>query len=84
MTGKPKMAQGRGNAVAVALMVMVAFFAALEVASATSYPVAGTYGWQFPPGTDTTYYNTWSAKQKFVVGDFLGMLQTVPSLFLSV
>lgn len=83
MTGKPKMVQGRGNAVAVALMVTVAFFAALEVASATSYAVAGTYGWQFPPGTDTTYYDTWSAKQKFVVGDSLGVLQTLPSLLLS-
>lgn len=84
MTGKPKMVQGRGNAVAVALMVMVAFFAASEVVSATSYTVAGSYGWTYPPGTDTTYYDTWASKQKFVVGDTLGVLQTLPSLVLSV
>jgi hypothetical protein len=78
------MVQGRGNAAAVALMVMVAFFAALEVVSATAYTVAGTYGWQFPPGTDTNYYDTWASKEKFVVGDTLRELQTLPSLFLSV
>lgn len=78
------MVQGRGNAVAVALMVMVAFFATLEVASATAHTVAGTYGWNYPPGSDTNYYNTWSSKQTFVVGDTLGVLQTLPSLFLTV
>ncbi|XP_024365881.1 uncharacterized protein [Physcomitrium patens] len=63
------MAQGRSSAMAV--LVIVAVLAFSQAVTAKDYNVGGTLNWDFPPGTDVGYYDTWSSQQKFVAGDSL-------------
>lgn len=61
------MAQGRGNAVGVLFVASLLAFAHTVVG--VDHVIGGTNKWDYPPGTDTNYYATWSAKHNFVVGD---------------
>lgn len=64
------MAQGRGNAVGVLFVASLLAFAHTVVG--VDHVIGGTNKWDYPPGTDTNYYATWSAKHNFVVGDSAG------------
>jgi hypothetical protein len=65
-----EMAQGRGHAKAI--LRMVALLAFSHAVAAKDLVVGGsTQEWNFPPGTDTGFYDTWSNGIKFAVGDNL-------------
>lgn len=55
----------------MAVLVIVAVLAFSQAVTAKDYNVGGTLNWDFPPGTDVGYYDTWSSQQKFVAGDSL-------------
>lgn len=64
------MAQGRGNARAI--LFAAAMLAVVQAVAAKDIIVGGSNKWDYPPGTDTTYYDTWAASTTFNVGDNLG------------
>lgn len=67
------MTQGRSSA--GVLVLVVALFAAVQVAMAAQYTIGGnTVGWNFAPSQN--FYNDWASKIKFAVGDTLGMLSS--------
>jgi len=58
---------------AKAILLALALLAIVQAARAKNIVVGGSVQkWDFPPGTDTTYYDTWTAAQSFAIGDQLG------------